>query len=294
MTTIRRIQFPSASDVDDGVHLLRFPFPVEACLTTRYAGEMGASGTEAAPARRSVLEWLQVDAGELISLRQVHSRTVYSVNNRATDFGRSGDGMITDRPELTLGVTVADCMPIYIADTRQGVLGLLHSGWRGTGIVAVALERMRVEYGSRAEDICVLLGPAIGACCYRVDEERAAGFAAEWGEDSVVRSSDGPHLDLLAANLGILRHAGVREVRYVAACTSCNPSLASFRRDGAENYTGMLALCGGLRQLDESAAAVSDVTTTSGVSAGSGAPAVSGVRKSERKKYLKLQELQTG
>jgi hypothetical protein len=151
-----------------------------------------------------------------------------------------GDGAVTTA-DLTLTVTVADCMPIFLYDRRRGVKGLLHSGWKGTGILAAAVGRLQREFNSSPESIDVTLGPCIGSCCYRVDEHRAALFAGLWGTEAIVRRNEGPYLDLRAANEAILRNIGVVNVQVVTNCTACDPAFGSFRRQGPSAYTHMLA-----------------------------------------------------
>ncbi len=189
-------------------------------------------------AREALVESLGLGAQQLRMVRQIHSRIVRRVASSVP----AGDGLMTDDPKDLLAITVADCMPICLYDGKRGVLALLHSGWRGTGIVRNALSAMEGVYGSRPRDIVAALGPSIGACCYRVDDARGELFSHRFGEESVVRRNDGPYLDLPAANRRLLKAAGVREIRDLHRCTACDPSLGSFRREGPERFTRMLAL----------------------------------------------------
>lgn len=222
------------------------PGPIGACISLRAAGDMGPSG--GSNLRRD--EWL-VRHGltpELTALRsQTHSRRV-DIVERDTVAARSieADGMLSADQRIALAVTVADCMPIFLYDRAHGVRGILHSGWEGTGIAAVALDLLRARWGSISTEIEVVLGPCIGACCYRVDEARAATFADRWGAAAVRRCSDGiPFLDLRAANIGMMRERGIERITVVTDCTVCSSRLGSFRREGAEAFTRMLAVTRG-------------------------------------------------
>ncbi|TXT43965.1 MAG: hypothetical protein FD137_1690 [Spirochaetes bacterium] len=143
-----------------------------------------------------------------------------------------------------LAVTVADCMPIWLFDRRFSAYGILHSGWKGTGILSLAVDRMRKEFGCSKDDILAILGPSIGSCCYMVDAERAAVFSAEFGESSIAeRPGEGEvYLDLRKANLGIAERIGLGAVLDIDLCTACASSLGSFRRQGSQAFTRMLAL----------------------------------------------------
>lgn len=85
------------------------------------------------------------------------------------------DGLITAAPGEVLGIYVADCGAIWLADRGSGAVGLLHSGKKGSelGILPAAIERMRDEFGTRAADLAVVLGPCIRPPDYEID------FAAE-------------------------------------------------------------------------------------------------------------------
>lgn len=221
----------------------RVPFDLPVYITLRAAGDMGPSGAAEQPRRDEVLAELGIATQNYVTVKQVHSRRVEVVSTRRRPVpGTEADGLLTDDPAAALGVTVADCMPIFLAAPRVGAFGVLHSGWRGTGIVADALRLAERTWGLEPSEISVLLGPSIGPCCYRVDEDRAALFADLWGEPGVVRRDDGPHLDLRRANLDILAAAGVEQVRVVEECTSCNTALGSFRREGPQEFTRMMAV----------------------------------------------------
>jgi YfiH family protein len=150
------------------------------------------------------------------------------------------------KSDAVLSVTVADCLPVFLADRRTGAFGIVHSGWRGTGIVREALALMTTWFGSQPAEVAAVIGPGIGACCYTVPEERAVRFAAEYGSDTIQRGEDGTlRLDLRAANIHLLDGAGVQEIGVVTDCTSCSKKLGSFRRQGPAEYTLMLAWIGG-------------------------------------------------
>ncbi len=213
------------------------------------AGDMALSRRAAFPDRARFLAALGVPADRVFALRQVHSRRVVVLAGLAPQDleATEADGMLSDRQDVLLTVTVADCLPIVLVDTRRGVFGIVHSGWKGTGIAAEAVRLMRESFGTRPPDIAVTIGPGIGACCYRVPGERAALFEAEHGPGTVVYGADGtPRLDLRAANVALLERAGVENIAVASDCTCCTPDLASFRRQGAAQFTLMLAYVGGV------------------------------------------------
>ncbi|MBQ9014687.1 MAG: peptidoglycan editing factor PgeF [Firmicutes bacterium] len=195
---------------------------------------------------------------------QMHTNHVYLV--RPEDLGpilrqdkpkerRSVDGVITDLPGAVLTAFGGDCPPVYLADPVRRAIGLVHAGWRGTlgRIPAVAIQRMREEFGSAAEDLYAAIGPGICQECYEMGEEVREQFADQWGEPAAERifrrfpafAKDGSeipggkfHLDLMEANRMTLLAAGVRPERIAVSnvCTKCNADVFySYRAHRMEN-----------------------------------------------------------
>jgi hypothetical protein len=220
-----------------------------AVLSFAPLGDMKFGDPRSAANRERFLRGLGVDPLDSLGLELSHTRNLLfpARGDDLAALARSAggaDGILLGDEGLAATVTVADCMPIWILDRGSGSFGVLHSGWRGTGILARAIEALALRYGSRPASLSVILGPAIGPCCYAVSEDRASEFAAEFGDDSVRRRAGSWFLDLRAANLSIARRAGVGRVLSIEACTSCDPRLGSYRREGAGSFTRMLAFCG--------------------------------------------------
>jgi YfiH family protein len=236
-------------DAPGGLHC---DIPVIAGMTAGIslaaAGDMALSRESTLPWRTRLLARQGIPRERLYGLRQVHSRRVLLIEEQsAAETARvEADGLLTDRSDVVLSVTVADCLPIFLSDRRTGAFGVVHSGWKGTGIVRDALAAMASRFGSLPDDISAVIGPGIGTCCYGVPEERAALFASTHGAGTVLRGDDGgdPRLDLRAANIELLRRAEVGAITVVTDCTSCSPKLGSFRRQGPAGFTLMLAWIG--------------------------------------------------
>ncbi|AEJ18934.1 polyphenol oxidase family protein [Gracilinema caldarium] len=201
-------------------------------------------------AKRQDMEKLPVYAVE-----QIHSRDVVLVKDGSPYDVLQADGLATTLAEAWLSITVADCLPIFLRDRSGTCRAVLHSGWKGTGIVEKALSIFIDEWRIHPRDILAVLGPCICRDCYQVDSERAHNFEIEFGK------SPGPYplgpvvqmrqtqisgvtyyLDLQAANAHLLAKAGVEELAICQNCTVTDPRLGSFRRQGAASYTRMVAL----------------------------------------------------
>jgi polyphenol oxidase len=191
---------------------------------------------------------------DLVGLRQIHSAVIRAVGEEALGGGLAsadgkavleGDGVLTDVPEVLLGVGTADCVPVLVVDVRKRAVAAFHAGWRGTvaRIVERGIEMMGMVYGSRPEDLVAAVGPSIGACCYAVGEEVRGEFGTGFGyaEELFRGGKEGAmSLDLWNANRRQLVDAGLGEDRItvVGECTACAQDAEgrrryfSHRRDG--------------------------------------------------------------
>lgn len=152
----------------------------------------------------------------------------------ATGPGPVADGLLTAQAGLTIAMTFADCVPIWLASRAAPVGGLLHAGWRGTvrGIARAGVEALHAG-GVPPDSLDVVIGPSIGPCCYEVGSEVVDAVAALDLGPGLVDARR--HLDLWEANRRLLHGAGVAEERIVVTglCTACHPEwFFSHRRDG--------------------------------------------------------------
>lgn len=162
------------------------------------------------------------------------------------------DGMITNVPRLPLLTFYADCLPVYLFDPVKRVIGLVHSGWKGTAarISARAVEKMAAEYGCQATDIKAIIGPGIGPCCYEIDETVASIFRKEFAELPQLLYSKNQEqrwqLDLKTAVERTLIAAGLKadQIEDVGICTCCNRELFF-------SYRGEAGCCGRMGALIE-------------------------------------------
>jgi YfiH family protein len=216
-------------------------------VSLKQAGNMSLNHLEQ---RKGFLQSLGIEPDRAYFLKQIHSKRVILLDEKRTAFEGiwegilpKGDGLLTQDRRAVLCVGVADCLPIFLFDRYSGAFGLLHSGWKGTGIVEVGVKLMQERFHADPGKLKLLLGPCIGPCCYRVPRDRFELFESQFGADSVKKTKDGYYIDLKAANLLLLARLGVEDIIVVPDCTSCNPLLASFRRDG-KGFSGMLAVTG--------------------------------------------------
>lgn len=154
--------------------------------------------------------------------------------------GPDADGHASAAPGLLVGITVADCVPVFVVDPEQRITGLLHAGWRGaaSGILEGGLKTLRSRFGSLARDLHVHLGPAICGRCYEVGREvhLALGLPDPEGPQPV-------DLRMILADRAL--RLGVRRDRITrsAFCTRCGGSpFFSHRRGDAARQVAFLGI----------------------------------------------------
>lgn len=177
----------------------------------------------------------------VVHARQVHRDGVLVHEDVPTGLliGPDADGHATQQPGLLLAVSVADCVPIFIASAGVPVVALLHGGWRGVaaGILERGLETVRDSFGAEPGDLLVHFGPAICGECFEVGPEVPRGLG--------ITDAGVTHVDLraLLADRAIALGVDPRRTTISAFCTRHGESPFYSHRGGcAERQIGVLAL----------------------------------------------------
>ena len=189
---------------------------------------------------RRMAKALGVDETRMVLTWQTHTINVRTVTPEDEGKGivqerdyRDVDGLITDRPGVTLVTFFADCVPLYFLDRKRRAIGLAHSGWRGTvnRMGQAVLSAMEKEYGTDPADVTACIGPSICQDCYEVSEDVADAFKEAFpghADEILLDKKNGKYqLDLWRANEIVLTEAGVlkEKIAVTNICTCCNPDL---------------------------------------------------------------------
>ena len=142
------------------------------------------------------------------------------------------DALWSDRRGVSLGIKIADCLPVTMIDSGRSIIANVHSGWRGAAqqIVSRTIDTLDRASAFHPVDAFVFLGPSIRVCCFEVGEE----VATQFDETFIDRSHAKPHVDLPAMTRTILKQRGFDEQRISDSelCTRCDASIFhSYRRD---------------------------------------------------------------
>ena len=197
---------------------------------------------------RRIAAAIGVERERMVFTRQTHTTNVAVVDERHIRQALAEtDGIITNTPGLCLVTFYADCVPLYFVDPVKRVIGLSHSGWRGTvhKMANVTVQKMQEVFGCEPSDLLAAIGPSICQDCYEVSEDVILKFRENYREEDwdslYYRKPNGKYqLDLWRANERNLLEAGVKQehIAVTNVCTCCNPELLfSHRVTGNERGT---------------------------------------------------------
>lgn len=228
--------------------LLEFP-NVRHCYTLR-KNEINVQikdgdKTDLISSYKKVADVLGVDWQHIVKPHQTHTDRIENVESCDDQF-EEVDGVITNKKDIILCTTSADCTSLLFYDDNKKVVADVHSGWKGTlqKIGKKAVEKMIVEYGCNPKDIICCIGPHLRKCNFEVEEDVMQTFKNEFeytGRISDIietgRKVDGVqkyNVDTTLINKIILKEAGLQDVNIIDSniCTVCNSDLFhSYRVD---------------------------------------------------------------
>ncbi len=210
---------------------------------------------------RRIGEALGVRCEDMVLSRQTHTTNVRIVTDadrgkgitRERDY-TDVDGLVTNVPGICLVTSYADCVPLFFVDPVKKVIGLSHSGWRGTvgKIGRKTVELMHERFGSDPADILAAVGPSVCMDCYEVSGDVIGkfkeAFSENWWDQLFYEKPDGKYqLDLWKANELIFQESGIlpEHIAVTNICTHCNSDILYSHRaagDKRGNLCAFLAL----------------------------------------------------
>lgn len=202
-------------------------------------------------------DWINV-----VKCNQDHTKNIKIVSDKINqdkpDFNLKQydktDGLITNKSNLILATTNADCILILFFDPVKKVIANVHSGWKGTlqRISVEAVENMIKQYNCKPEDIICCICPSIRKCHFEVDEDVKDKFAKEFSEffeivnDNIDfkdiieynKITNKWHIDTVLINKNILKNIGLKENNIIDCniCSVCNSEIIHSFRVEKEGY----------------------------------------------------------
>lgn len=198
-----------------------------------------------------------MDYTKILRARQAHTDIVIAKDNieknKTLDTTELADGLITDKRNLVLATTNADCILLLFFDPVKKVIANTHSGWKGTlqEISVKTIEKMKNEYGCNPKDIIVCICPSIRKCHFEVEEDVYSLYFDQFkklGDINVFIEKKGNkwHIDTVLINKIILKKAGILEENIIdcGICSVCNKNyIHSYRAEGKGYGLGVALIC---------------------------------------------------
>ena len=182
----------------------------------------------------------------IIMPRQVHGDDIAVITE--TVMPGEYDAVITNRKNIFIGISTADCVPILLYDTQKNVIAAIHAGWKGTvqHIAKKCILKMTEIFGTDPKDIAAGIGPDIGPDSFEVGCEveeifREEGFTDVYGTSEIIGKA---YIDLWEANRQNLISAGVNpeNIEIAGMCTlKMSDTFFSARKLGIKS--GRIATC---------------------------------------------------
>ncbi len=185
----------------------------------------------------------------IVKPHQTHTDKVEVVNN-STEIFENVDGIITNKQNLLLCTSSADCTSLFFYDDEKKVVGDVHSGWRGTlqKIGKKAVEKMIKEFNCKPENIICCISPCIRKCHFEVEEDVMNDFKKEFEytgkineiieKAKIINNIQKYNIDTTLINKIILEEIGLKKENIIDSgiCTVCESNLFhSFRADGEKS-----------------------------------------------------------
>ncbi len=183
---------------------------------------------------QKICDCLNLDTATIIKPHQTHTDNVEVVNK--VEELNEVDGMITNKPNITLLTTSADCTSLLFYDPVKKAIGAVHSGWKGTlkAIGRKAVEKMIQEYSSNTKDIICCICPCIKQCCFEVEEDVKNLFENEYKnleninefiqKGDIIQGKQKYYIDTTKINIQLLKDVGLKEENIIDSgiCTMCH------------------------------------------------------------------------
>ena len=202
---------------------------------THYCGD---APEHVAQCREQLCTMLGIPDRNLILPRQTHGSEVLCIDKAFMQLPAPEqeqllhgiDAIVTALPQVCIGVSTADCIPILLHDTRRGVVAAIHAGWRGTvaHIAEKCIGCMITQYGCLPADIKAVIAPGISIEAFEVGDEVYVEFEkASFDMQRIARrypTADNGHkwhIDLWEANRMLLVACGVKDenIAIAGVCT---------------------------------------------------------------------------
>lgn len=179
--------------------------------------------------REKAMAVLQLKTENVYDTFQIHSTEIVLTDRPLppNEIHIKADAIITNKPNVTLMMRFADCVPILLFDPVNRVIGISHAGWKGTvyKIAGKTVLKMNQNYGTNPNHVLAAIGPSIGPDHYSIGNDVIEKVNLSFGdkaEQLIIYDHGKTFFDLWRANQVILNEIGVYKIEVAGICTNCN------------------------------------------------------------------------
>ena len=188
----------------------------------------------------------------VVKANQEHTKNVQVIDEKINidtpDFNLSKynatDGLVTNKSNIVLATTNADCILLLFFDPVKKVIANTHSGWKGTlqRISVETVEKMIKNFNCNPKDIICCICPSIRKCHFEVDSDVKDLFEKEFSKLKNIiefdKNKNKWYIDTVLINEKILENAGLKKQNIIDSglCSVCNSELIHSYRVEKENY----------------------------------------------------------
>lgn len=200
---------------------------------------------------KKICRAIGLDENNLSKPDQQHTNEIKTINNvKTTGELKETDGLITNKKNIILATTNADCILYLVYDPKNKIIANVHSGWRGTyqRIIEKTIDKMTKEFQSNPEDIIICICPSIRKCCFEVDKDVKEMFEEKFAfleklEKHILNGyiENKYYIDTVGINNQLLQNKGIKKENIYDSgiCSVCNRDLVhSYRIEKNEFKLG--------------------------------------------------------
>lgn len=200
---------------------------------------------------KKICRAIGLDENNLSKPDQQHTNEIKTINNvKTTEELKETDGLITNKKNIILATTNADCILYLVYDPKNKIIANVHSGWRGTyqRIIEKTIDKMTKELQSNPEDIIICICPSIRKCCFEVDKDVKEMFEEKFAflenlEKHILNGyiENKYYIDTVGINNQLLQNKGIKKENIYDSgiCSVCNSDLVhSYRIEKNEFKLG--------------------------------------------------------
>lgn len=196
---------------------------------------------------------LELDINNIVKPHQAHTDNVKIIEEKEyiskpdinNNYLENIDGLITNKKNIILASTNADCILFILFDPINKVIANIHSGWRGSlnTIIINTLTKMHENYNSNYQDIICCICPSIHKCCFEVEKDVKNMFYNKFkylnNIDNIIEKHNNKyHIDTILLNTTLMINLGLKKENIIDSgiCSVCYSKYINSYRIDKSNY----------------------------------------------------------